>query len=554
MNKIIKKLNYSLILVVCSFFLIQCKSAEFTFLGIFSKKYDHKSILTKDIERYPIKFYEISKDSTLPLLKEYIIKDSIGILSGKVIDYQTNTPVEKAKITIYGYYPIYTDSVGCFKIKDIKKGDNYVIIEKEGYVSNSEKVEIINGWELKLSIKLIKINTPVKIGVNGGDVYSSDGAKIHIPKNALKKETEISITKVPIDAYFLGLSSVFSKKPFINIYKLFPDGLNFESEISISIPILNEIKGINGQMSKNFQSLHINSTNFDPQKLTEEISSINKISDNGDTLYLQVKKFPNSMIWPLCPPGFLICNGKCGTWEIGTNLTATSPQLQNCGKGDLTVSIGLTWYFGSEFSITLNLEAPCCKSISLFGSVQTYDMHCTYDLCNYFGAIISEDYFWQTKHKSDNLIVQQIINNCCEGSIANPVCCNVADDQCYEWKCKGGAPIKIEKPICEECRKLCMECDPLTGNCINFKCTDNEQCCNGVCKPKEFECSKTTTIVSCNGGILTSNPSTEVFSCSGSYSPPPCESTGKIEYSQGVCTGGSMVTVCYSGPFLKPCT
>lgn len=544
MNNIKPKYYYLLMLIASSIILTQCKSAEFTFLGFFKKKYEKEAIVITNVESASNDTIKISIDSILTRRSLVLINDTTGLLSGEILDYQTNNPIKNAIITIYGYNPVYSDSVGYFETKVIKGGENYIIIEKEGYVTNAQKLEILNGWELKVNIKLVKLNIPTIVGVNGGVIKAQDGAKIYIPKNALQKETEISVTIIPLDAYFFGFPYMNIPKPFINMYKLLPDGLIFAKEIKISIPIQNKIKEISGIASENFQSLHIESSDFNPEKLTEEISSRNNISENGDTLFLQLKKFPKSFIGPY-PPG--TCNRKCGEWELVEKPTKESLRIGNCLEGTLSISFGFNWYFGATVSYSQTLKAPCCMKEYLIGSIQIYNMVCFYDICDPFDNVLIEDFVWETIHKTDNINIETVIIPCCEGDAANPVCCE-KNTQCYKWICSGGAAKKVDLPICEECRKQCKQCDPETGKCINFKCADNEKCCDGVCISKNDCCPTCPSGQQCCNGVCKPiEYQYQIFmtvtACDGSSSKTPlgvcdiCASSNsvKIPKSHGEC-------------------
>lgn len=114
------------------------------------------------------------------------------------------------------------------------------------------------------------------------------------------------------------------------------------------------------------------------------------------------------------------------------------------------------------------------------------------------------------------------------------------------------AKIKIPEK-CEKCEseKIVDKCYPL--DCCDGVCQDSndccpicpsgQQCCNGTCEPILYEYIVTETITTCNGANTNSYRSN---SCTGG-------TTGQLEYSFGVCIGGSQVSISCSGPIPIPC-
>ena len=125
-----------------------------------------------------------------------------------------------------------------------------------------------------------------------------------------------------------------------------------------------------------------------------------------------------------------------------------------------------------------------------------------------------------------------ICKKCSNGTI-------VADDSHNPGickKCENGSVVNDDTEDPGSCKK----CE--NGEVVN-DCLSGQQCCNGVCKDIEYEYYVTVTTVSCDGSNSTSYYSS---SCSSG-------STGVLNYSFGVCVGGSIVTITCSGPTPLPC-
>jgi hypothetical protein len=109
---------------------------------------------------------------------------------------------------------------------------------------------------------------------------------------------------------------------------------------------------------------------------------------------------------------------------------------------------------------------------------------------------------------------------------------------------------------------ICLKCDG-HGNSVNDNtedpgpckkckngvvvedCTTGQHCCNGACEPIQYEYTITRTVVTCDGSNTTSYTSSSV--------PSNCGTTGRLNYSFGVCVGGSFITTTCSGPHPVPC-
>jgi|GEM_PF-4436599 len=108
-------------------------------------------------------------------------------------------------------------------------------------------------------------------------------------------------------------------------------------------------------------------------------------------------------------------------------------------------------------------------------------------------------------------------------------CYCIGEDEC----CDCNPPNKC-------CDGVCIgpdECCPL--------CSSGQQCCNKVCVDIEYEYSVTVITITCDGSSS--------YSYTTSSAPSNCGTTGQLEYSFGVCVGGSIVTITCSGPYPVPC-
>ncbi len=126
-------------------------------------------------------------------------------------------------------------------------------------------------------------------------------------------------------------------------------------------------------------------------------------------------------------------------------------------------------------------------------------------------------------------------------------------------KCVNGDEINVDGPdpqcgpgeIC--CGGFCTntQTDPVNcGSCGNI-CASGEECCNGNCQKPKYEYTVTTTVITCNSSNTEISPPFQTDD-PGSVTPG-CVSTGQLTYSYGVCTGGSVKTVCTTAPARKPC-
>ncbi len=89
----------------------------------------------------------------------------------------------------------------------------------------------------------------------------------------------------------------------------------------------------------------------------------------------------------------------------------------------------------------------------------------------------------------------------------------------------------------------CKECS--NGEIVDIICPSGQQCCNSECVDIQYYYVVTITTITCDG----SND----YSYETESEPSNCGQTGELEYSLGVCVGGSIVIKTCSGPYPIPC-
>lgn len=554
--KLIKStLIYLITILLFATLFSHCKSVSYSILGgIFEKseKEDvQKSYEADDSTKIISKTYPTPQDiidSETNESNDRYFLDSLGILSAVILDYEDNTPIADAVISIQGIKPLISDSIGTFETPRLIEGSYFLKISKEGYVTNAITLTIFRNLIVYEEIKLIKYNSYTPIGPKGGKLTGKDGLEIVIPKGALQTDTALSITVLPYDAYYLGVFTLERAKPLVNMYKLYPNGISFLKPVTISIPIQNVDSSLIERENIKLHIVSVESPDFTPN-CQECGSYINtKVEDNKKYLHVQMNSFPKST---LTPPGWI----ELSRTTIATS-EAKSPIISHCIEQELKVDFTASakpFDLGVAIKLIFSIKdkAPCCKKRYINGELPIDEV--VYDVP-----------WWpfdKTIYQSGQPIFTPVTEDAPDGLSASGNCCGKSDDQCYKWICEGGAPTKIEKPNCEVCRKQCKECDPETGKCIDdkcksskckecdgngncvSKCKEGQQCCNGVCEEIEYEYDVTTTVVTCDGSNITTSKSS--YCTSGT--------TGVLEYSFGVCVGGSSTTTTCSGPHKKPC-
>ena len=224
--KLIKStLSYLITILLFATIFSHCKSVSYSILGGVFEKSVQKSNEAEDSTKIISKTYPTRQDITDSEANEsndHYFLDSLGILSAVILDYEDNTPIADAIISIQGINPLISDSTGRIESPMLVEGSYFLKISKEGYVTNAIEITIFRNGIIYEEIKLIKYNSHTTISSKGGKLTGKDGIEVVIPKGALKTATELSITVLPYDAYYLGVFNLERTKPLVNMYKLYP--------------------------------------------------------------------------------------------------------------------------------------------------------------------------------------------------------------------------------------------------------------------------------------------------------------------------------------------
>ena len=85
--------------------------------------------------------------------------DYYGKISGTVLDYTDNSPIENATILMMpGSRTVQTGPDGNFIYEGLEAGQYTLSVQKSGYQSNRKIVEVISGENSETSIYLTKIS------------------------------------------------------------------------------------------------------------------------------------------------------------------------------------------------------------------------------------------------------------------------------------------------------------------------------------------------------------------------------------------------------------
>ena len=314
--------------------------------------------------------------------------------------------------------------------------------------------------------------------------------------------------------------------------------------------------------------------------LTEGVANCNskdlsaKLSIESEA---EITSYPLDLIPPVSVPAILNILADIVADLVNPVQDVTfSGQIPACQKGNLYAK--LTYkkerfdvYYRSLFCFILPIRikiASCTiKSLKQSSSeikdlVQITDIKCPPCKECKGGALVNDDL--QDPGMCKKCINGQIDNDdsedpgvckkCLDGIVFN----DDTQDPGMCKKCDNGVIVvdDTEDPgMCKKCENGTIVLDDTDATdpcqiCVNGEavdeCTSYEHCCNGVCEPIVFKWIITTIVTTCDGEGLPEI--SESFS-----QPTDCGTTGQLEYSYGVCVGGSMVKKTCSGPNEVPC-
>ncbi|MCK9423100.1 MAG: carboxypeptidase-like regulatory domain-containing protein [Bacteroidales bacterium] len=153
------------------------------------------------------------------------------LISGKVINTETDAPLPNVTISVQGIAHEYTtNSEGIFTFYVYKKQNLNAIAKKEGFVDKAFEIISITGGFYSVKVKMKPLGTSANIGASGGlfvtTNYLGNEAQIEIPAGALSTNKTLSATSVwgsenpkinlneivPIEALFLSPENIILNK------------------------------------------------------------------------------------------------------------------------------------------------------------------------------------------------------------------------------------------------------------------------------------------------------------------------------------------------------
>ena len=228
--------------------------------------------------------------------------------------------------------------------------------------------------------------------------------------------------------------------------------------------------------------------------------------------------------------------------------SAADGNVQTWQNNDAVATGAMVTAAAAAGAACLGLQAvtpACWAALAALASTEAY---CAYCLYNWNKAIDDLNKAIDDRNAAQNAFnaaknaylacMARVAGQCKKCENGNIVPDNSQDPGMCK-KCENGAVVNDDSKIPPD---PCKKCE---NGAVVDKCSANQNCCNGTCVDKQYEWTVTTVVTTCDG------PSSPVVTTTNTQ--PNCGSTGQLEYSFGVCVGGSVVTVTCSGPNPVPC-